>query len=1703
MRIVIDLQGAQSASRFRGIGRYSMSLVKAIVRNCGQHEVFIVLNGMLSESVEGVRVAFRDVLPQQNIFEFNVLEPVDALESENKWRVEVSELIREKFIYDLSPDVVLVSSLFEGAEDNTVTSIAKYFKNIPTASVLYDLIPLIKPDKYLVGVPAKEWYGDKLESLKRADLLLAISGSAMQEAIDYANVNANCCLNILSAADDIFIPVDVAEDELYRLNAQFGINRDFIMHVSAYEERKNFDGLVKAYALLPIALRAIYQLVLVCKLNDNDRKYLLSLGKELGLGCDDLILTGFVPDHELPLLYSACHLFVFPSFHEGFGLPALEAMKCGAATIGSSLSSIPEVIGLDEALFNPNSVEGMSSVMRAALEDLSFWERLKEHATLQSRKFDWDQSARMAIDAMEVLVKDNKLAEIDDGYSRLIECFSRINSKIKPSQGDLQSAARVIEQNEIQAMRINLALRELYKWETEAIADGRFNFQPIRSADPNYNAWIFENERISLDGAWLQSNTERGVSVLLAIGEVALSEFGATLNSLKSQVFYNWELVVAPVLVHGNADEGLYSVQRIVGDTDAKVSVCQVSSSRGEALRTAVAAAKEEFILVLEAGDILPPFALSLLVNRMVESPEIDILYADEDVIDSGLRRSPQFKPEWSPEYLRAFNYFGRPSVIRREAILVAGSFSGDMGVATEWDMHLRLTESVMDRVSTSRVKREPRVLCHRSRDSSHGPVDQASPEAVDFIECLRRHYFRQGIAAKVSLQADGTLHAEWEIESPPLVSVIIPNKNRANLLRVCLDGLWKHTVYQNLEIIVVDNGSTDGDILSLYEEARAARVKVVEFNETFNYSRACNLGAEAASGEMLLFLNNDIEVTRPDWLWELVRQATLTGVGVVGTKLVYPDGILQHAGVVIGMHICGLVFHRGGEYDWGPFGSPSVTRNWLGIMGACQMIRREVFDRIGGFDENYLIAMSDIKLTIDAWRAGYRTVHAPMAKLIHHEGASRGKSNPEKDMERTLHDIRARGFDEDPYFHPGLSAVPPVPTLRIAPDPSNRESLEQDALRLIGPLKSISETDLFDDSLVAFEANSPRSTVLWEPNPAGKIDSVIAAVRFIVDLLRSRSDIRARFPHALSEGVEGKFVQWLKDEALESFGYSSGVAKHIISAYSEALSVRAKQVVIFDYELRSVEPLLFLPTGRNKLIRVLFDAVKLGNLTREAAWWCLLELAEQPDRALIFTWQHTPEWQEKFPNGITRFGRDDFAAWLRANFQIDEKWLDASKWPDVLDLADQIRMALNGNSAWQAQFPKATVDRIECQKFLSFLVSPKSRLHGTFRDWLSSVDMNELADQLIRFGANVFGHFSYPSGLRTSAQSIIEGLRTAGFEFSLRNVPVSLATDEPNGSQYAGPELFGVSIVHVQPEPFFESVRQRSDIVDLKRRPYQIGYWYWEFETIPASWDSAAEQCDEIWTATEFIAQGLRARYKKPVHVFLPGVELPLFSRLPREKFCLPEEMFVFLFTFHMTSIMERKNPLGLIRAFKHAFSHEDQALLVIKTSFGNRHLLEIDKLNEEAKGANIRIIDEVYSTEESLSLMSVSDAYVSLHRSEGLGLTMAEAMLLGRPTIATRFSGNLDFMDDNNSLLVDFEYETLEKDCPPYAAGLRWANPSIEHAAKLMRRLYLERDFGRDLGLRAQADLQRRLSYLQSGRHMADRLLRVLETTHSELVK
>lgn len=398
MRIVIDLQGAQSESRFRGIGRYSLSLALAMARNAGNHEIWLALNSCMPESIPDIRAAFSGLIPETRIRIFDV--PNDA--SPSPWMARGSEIIRETFLATLEPDVVVVSSLFEGYWANAVTSVGAIPAKHQTAVILYDLIPFMNKDVYLPTHDLQDYYYRKIDWLKQADTLLAISDSSRQEAVTYLEIDRAKIANISAAIGDQFVPDEVDLTKSSATLERLGIESEFLLYApGGFDPRKNFARLLEAYSALPTSLKDKHQLVIASKLHPQQRAELLVLAEKYGVKSSQLVLTGYVNDNDLIALYSLTELFVFPSTHEGFGLPVLEAMACGAAVIGSSCSSVPEVIGFTEALFDPFSVKSITEKMTEALEDENYRARLIANAAEQSTKFSWDESAKKAIAALE------------------------------------------------------------------------------------------------------------------------------------------------------------------------------------------------------------------------------------------------------------------------------------------------------------------------------------------------------------------------------------------------------------------------------------------------------------------------------------------------------------------------------------------------------------------------------------------------------------------------------------------------------------------------------------------------------------------------------------------------------------------------------------------------------------------------------------------------------------------------------------------------------------------------------------------------------------------------------------------------------------------------------------------------------------------------------------------------------------------------------------------------------------------------------------------------------------------------------------------------------------------------------------------------------------------------------------------------------
>lgn len=368
----------------------------------------------------------------------------------------------------------------------------------------------------------------------------------------------------------------------------------------------------------------------------------------------------------------------------------------------------------------------------------------------------------------------------------------------------------------------------------------------------------------------------------------------------------------------------------------------------------------------------------------------------------------------------------------------------------------------------------------------------------------------------------------------------------------------------------------------------------------------------------------------------------------------------------------------------------------------------------------------------------------------------------------------------------------------------------------------------------------------------------------------------------------------------------------------------------------------------------------------------------------------------------------------------------------------------------------------------------------------------------------NVLAHFSFPCGLQQSALGLVKALRLGGVDVSCRDVRIPDVAGECSSAEICDEEVFDQTLIHVQPEPYLHRLDALA-AVRLNPANYRVAYWYWEGDRLPAAWPEIARQVNiqEVWAASKFTADVLRAALPMPVLHLPPGVELTDFQPLPRSFFGIPDDRFTFLFMFDMRSLMDRKNPLAIIEAFRRAFRRDDSAQLLIRAHHGRGNPVDWRRLNAAARQAgNVIVLDREFSRAESYALIAACDCYVSLHHAEGLGLTLAEAMLLGKPAIATGYSGNMDFMTPANSYLVDCTL-ALAGHMGPYPPETRWAIPSVDHAAELMRLVYRSPDDARCRADRGRRDVEASLSPSVVAPRLAERLRQVSAERYSDMRK
>jgi glycosyltransferase involved in cell wall biosynthesis len=403
MRLLIDLQGAQTDSRHRGIGRQARALAINLIEAAKEHDVHILLNASLKDGFDELRQEFLKVLPSDHIKTFAVPGAVRELDGGNLWRMRVAELLREAAIADLRPDVLYVTSLFEGVVDDAVTSIGLMQAPYATAATLFDLIPLVDPEQYLGADFMRKFYYRRVQSLKRADQLIAISEYARREAIEMLQILGDRIDVALLAADESFRKSDLSEFEAADLRRRYGLPQSFIFYVGAIEPRKNIPFIIEAFGRLSPAQRGDTALVFGGRLKDAERMQLQTAAIRFGVDPSRLVLPGFIAEADLASLYTLCSLFVFPSLHEGFGLPPLEAMACGAPVLVARNSSLPEVVGRDDQLFGTSDPNELAAKMAQILTDGVYASELRAWGVERASQFSWAETGRQTLASLEGL----------------------------------------------------------------------------------------------------------------------------------------------------------------------------------------------------------------------------------------------------------------------------------------------------------------------------------------------------------------------------------------------------------------------------------------------------------------------------------------------------------------------------------------------------------------------------------------------------------------------------------------------------------------------------------------------------------------------------------------------------------------------------------------------------------------------------------------------------------------------------------------------------------------------------------------------------------------------------------------------------------------------------------------------------------------------------------------------------------------------------------------------------------------------------------------------------------------------------------------------------------------------------------------------------------------------------------------------------
>ena len=522
------------------------------------------------------------------------------------------------------------------------------------------------------------------------------------------------------------------------------------------------------------------------------------------------------------------------------------------------------------------------------------------------------------------------------------------------------------------------------------------------------------------------------ISVVVPVYNPDPDLFAQMVASVRNQSYWNWQLCLAD---DRSTDPRIRELLQEIEAQDQRIRVVyrEANGHISEATNSALEVAEGRYIAFVDHDDLLDRDALLWVANAIRETPEAGLVYTDEDkVTDAGDRYDPHFKPDWNPLLFAENNYVSHLSVVRADIVRQVGGCRASFEGAQDYDLLLRCIEQLQD----AQIVHVPKVLYSwRASPGSTAADPKAKPYATEAGRRAIEEHLQKAGHPGITVENGPfpfTYKPVWSPSGDPLVSIIMPTRDQIDLLRRAVDSILVKTTHRNFELIILDNGSQDPQTLSYLDDITNTdpRVRVLRDDRPFNYSALNNDAVAQAKGEFVVLMNNDIEVLSENWLTEMVALAQRPGAGCIGAKLYYPDGRIQHAGVVIGMlRVAGHAHRLFPQQHPGYAGRLKLRQNYSAVTAACLLVRRAIYDEVGGLNEHDLaIAFNDIDFCLKVQTAGYANAWTPYAELIHHESVSRGQEDtPEKQarFEREVQYMLSTWGTErtaDPAYNPNLS---------------------------------------------------------------------------------------------------------------------------------------------------------------------------------------------------------------------------------------------------------------------------------------------------------------------------------------------------------------------------------------------------------------------------------------------------------------------------------------------------------------------------------------------------------------------------------------------------------------------------------------------------------------------------------------------------------